>query len=64
MNHPASIPATLTTERPQRAQADRPIAQWAFAAVLIAIAAPVLAADASLTPEQHIAVFMQTGMFP
>jgi hypothetical protein len=64
MNHPASMPAMLTTERSQRAQADRPIAQWAFAAVLVAVAVIILVADASLIPEQRIAVFMQTGMFP
>jgi hypothetical protein len=64
MNHPASIPATLTTEQSQRARADRPIALWGFAVVLVAVAVIILVADASLIPEQRIAVFMQTGMFP
>jgi len=64
MNHPASIPASVTTQPVQSAQAQRPIALWVLAAVFIITAVAVLVADASLSPAQRIAMFMQAGMFP
>jgi hypothetical protein len=61
MNDGVSTTATLTA---QPAQAERPSALWVLAAVFVAIAIAVLVADRSLTPEQHFAVFLQSGMFP
>jgi len=64
MIHPASISASLTTQPVQSAPAQRPIALWVLAACFLVIAVAVLVAEASLSPAQRIAVFMQTGMFP
>ena len=64
MNHRAPFSATLTAQPAQSAQAERPTALWLLAAAFAVIAVAVLLADASLTPAQRIAVFMQTGMFP
>jgi hypothetical protein len=65
MNPPASLAATVTsTESSQGTQADRPIALWAFVAIAVVIACVVLVFDSSLTTEQRIALFVQSGMFP
>ena len=64
VNHPASTTATLTTQPAQSAQAERPSALWVLAAAFVVIAIAVLVADASLTPEQRFAVFLQSGTFP
>jgi anti-sigma-K factor RskA len=62
MNRPRSIDAALTTERSESKHADRPFAIWAL--ILVVAAVTVLALDASLTPEQRILLFQQSGMFP
>jgi anti-sigma-K factor RskA len=64
MNQPVSIDAALTTERSETKHADSPFAIWALILVVAAVACAVLALDASLTPEQRILVFQQSGIFP
>ena len=65
MNPPASLAATVTTrEASQSAQSDRTITLWVFLAVAVVIAAAVLLIDSSLTTEQRIAPFIQSGTFP
>jgi hypothetical protein len=65
MNPPASLAATVTTsEASPSAQSDRPIMLWVFLAVAVLIAAAVLVIDSSLTTEQRIALFIQSGTFP
>ena len=64
MNNSVSLSATPTTHPAQNAQAERSIALWVFVLALMVVAVAVLMADASLTPEQRIAVFMQAGHFP
>jgi hypothetical protein len=65
MNPPASLAATVTTrEASQSAQSDRPIIPWVFLAVAVMIAAAALVLDSSLTTEQRIALFIESGMFP
>ena len=46
------------------AQAKRPSVSWIFCGALMVIAVAVMLADAALTPEQRLAVFMQAGHFP
>jgi hypothetical protein len=65
MNPPASLAATvMTSEASQNAQSDRPIMLSVFLAVAVVIAAAVLLIDSSLTTEQRIAPFIQSGTFP
>jgi hypothetical protein len=65
MNTPASLAATvMTSEASEKAQSDRPIMLWAFVAVVVLIACTALVLDSSLTTEQRIALFIQSGMFP
>jgi hypothetical protein len=64
MNHPAPISATLATQPVQSAQTERPIALWALVAALVAIGITVLMLDASISTEQRIALFIQSGISP
>jgi hypothetical protein len=64
MNRPVSIDTALTTERSESKHADRPFAIWALILVVAAVLCAVLALDASLTPEQRILLFQQSGTFP
>jgi hypothetical protein len=65
MNPPASLAATVTTsESLQSVQSARPIVPWVFLAVAVLMACTVLVLDSSLTTEQRIALFVQSGMFP
>jgi hypothetical protein len=54
----------MTSEASQNAQSDRPIMPSVFLAVAVVIAAAVLLIDSSLTTEQRIAPFIQSGTFP
>ena len=56
-----SIDTALTSER---WDAKRPSAIWPLVLVVAIIACAVLALDSSLTLEQRILVFQQSGMFP
>jgi hypothetical protein len=40
------------------------MAVWTLVGVLVLIACAVLVLDASITPEQRFAIFLQSGMFP
>jgi hypothetical protein len=64
MNRPIPFDATLVLKRATRIVAERRFALWAFAAVLAVTACTVLILDASITPEQRIAVFELSGLFP
>jgi multidrug transporter EmrE-like cation transporter len=64
MNRPVSFDATLTNKRAAHTDADRPYAIWALIVVLVAVACTVLVFDASITPDQRIALFEQSGLFP
>jgi hypothetical protein len=59
-----SVDAAPTTRAPERKREDRPVAVWllSFAAAIIAVG-PVVC-DASLTPDQRIQAYVQSGMFP
>jgi hypothetical protein len=59
-----SVDAAPTTRAPERKREDRLVAVWllSFAAAIIAVGAVVC--DASLTPDQRIQAYLQSGMFP
>jgi len=56
--------ATPTAGAPKRKREDRPVAFWLLilAAAMIAVGAVVC--DASLTPDQRIQAYRQSGMVP
>jgi hypothetical protein len=64
MNRTISFDAAPAVKRATRTVAERRFALWAFVAVLTVTACMVLILDASITPEQRIAVFEQSGFFP
>jgi hypothetical protein len=59
-----SADAAPMTGTPERKREDHPVAVWllSFAAAIIAVGAVVC--DASLTPDQRIHAYLQSGMFP
>jgi hypothetical protein len=64
MTNPVSFDTALTADRSASTAADRPYALWAFIVVLVGVACTVLVLDASITPEQRIATFLQSGLIP
>jgi hypothetical protein len=62
MNQNVSIDAALTTTASRREVERRRFPLWAL--ILVAFAALVLGFDASLTPDQRLEVFLQSGMYP
>lgn len=58
-----SVDAAPMTDA-QRKSEDRPVAVWllSLAAAIIAVGAVVC--DASLTPDQRIQAYLQSGIFP
>jgi hypothetical protein len=59
-----SVDAAPTRRASERKREDRLVAVWllSFAAAIIAVGAIVC--DASLTPDQRIQAYLQSGMFP
>jgi hypothetical protein len=58
-----SVDVATTTGAPERKREDRPIAVWLLSlAAIIAVGAVVC--DGSLTPDQRIQAYLQSGMFP
>jgi anti-sigma-K factor RskA len=64
MNRPILFDATPALNRTPRTVTEHRFALWAFVAVLAVTACTVLILHASLTPEQRIALFEQSGFFP
>jgi hypothetical protein len=62
MNQNASIDAALTTNASRREVETRRFPLWAL--ILVAFVVVVLRFDASLTPDQRLEVFLQSGMYP
>ena len=62
MNQNVSIDAALTMNALRRKVESRRFPLWAL--ILVAFAALVLGFDASLTPDQRLEVFLQSGMYP
>jgi hypothetical protein len=64
MNRPIPFDATSALKRARGTVAERRFALWIFVAMLTVTACTVLILDASITPEQRIALFEQSGLFP
>jgi hypothetical protein len=64
MNRTIPLGAPPALKRAPGTVAERRFALWTFVAVLTVTACVVLILDASTTPEQRIAVFEQSGLFP
>jgi hypothetical protein len=64
MTQYVSVDVAPTTRTHERKREERPVAVWLliFAAAIIAVGAIVC--DASLTPDQRIQAYLQSGMFP
>ena len=58
-----SVDAAPSTGAPERKREDRLAAYWPLI-LLAAIIAVAVLCDASLTPDQRIQAYMQSGMFP
>jgi hypothetical protein len=63
MNQHVPLDAALATNVPQRTGEGRLLALCSFILVA-AVLAIALISDSSLTPEQRIQVFQQSGMYP
>lgn len=63
MNQHVAIDAGLATEAPQRKGQARLLAVGSFILV-VAILAIAALSDHSLTPDQRIAVYQQSGVYP
>ena len=59
-----ALDGALTTSTPERKGEVRPLATWAFILVVAIVAIAALVSDASLTADQRIQVFLQSGIYP
>ena len=64
MNQHVVLDAALATSVPQRKGEGRLLALSSFILVAAVLAIAVLLSDSSLTPEQRIQVFQQSGVYP
>jgi hypothetical protein len=64
MNQHVALDAALATSVPQRKAEGRLLALSSFILVAAVLTIAVLLSDSSLTPEQRIQVFQQSGVYP
>jgi len=64
MNRQVSIDGALTATASHSIGEGRPFVVWPLLLVVLIVASIVLTLDASLTPDQRIAVFLQSGIYP
>jgi hypothetical protein len=64
MNHHLTVDAALSMSTPESEREVRPLATWAFILVVAIVAIAALVSDASLTADQRIQVFLQSGIYP
>ena len=64
MTQQVAFDSTLTTGAPERTGQGRLLAVWSFIVVVAILAITALVSDRSLTPNQRIAVFQQSGLYP
>ena len=60
MSQHLTVDAALSRSTPEV----RPLAMWAFILVVAFLAIAALVSDASLTADQRIQVFLQSGIYP
>jgi hypothetical protein len=64
MNHNVILDAALTKSTPETSGEVRLLALWPFVVVVAILATVALVSDASLTADQRIEVFQQSGVYP
>jgi predicted membrane channel-forming protein YqfA (hemolysin III family) len=64
MTNTAFISATQTSCHSESKPTHHYTAMWTLIGVLALIACAVVVLEASITPEQRFAIFLQSGMFP
>ena len=64
MNHPVALDAALATSTPERKGERRLVPVWSFSIVVGIVVIAALLSESSLTPDQRIEVFQQSGMYP
>jgi hypothetical protein len=64
MNQHLTVDAALSRSTPESKREVRPLAMWAFILVVAIVAIAALVSDASLTADQRIQVFLQSGIYP
>ena len=64
MTQQIALDATLAMGTPERKGRARLLAVWSFIVVVAILAITALVSDRSLTPNQRIAVFQQSGLYP
>jgi hypothetical protein len=64
MNRPIPLDPSPAPKHAVGTVAERRFALWTFVAMLTVTTCVVLILDASITPEQRIALFEQSGRFP
>jgi hypothetical protein len=65
MNSHISIDAATTLDRPESKEGNRRIALWSSILVVMTLTTiGFVALDASLTPEQRVALYSGSGAFP
>ena len=64
MNQPVALDAALATNALERKSELRQLPMWSFIIVVGIVVIAALVSDRSLTPDQRIEVFQQSGMYP
>jgi hypothetical protein len=64
MNRHVILDAALTKSAPETRGEVRLLALWPFIVVVAILATVALVSDASLTADQRIEVFQQSGVYP
>ena len=64
MNQPVAVDATLATITPERKGEPRLLLVWSFVIVVGIVAIAALISDSSLSSNQRIEAFQQSGMYP
>ena len=62
MNQPVALDAVLATGTPE--SEPRLLSMWSFIIVAGIVVIVALISDGSLTPDQRLEVFLQSGMYP
>ena len=64
MNRPVALDAALATNALERKSELRQLPMWSFIIVVGIVVIAALVSDRSLTPDQRIEMFQQSGMYP
>ena len=64
MNHPVTLDAALATSMPETRSERRLLPMWSFIIVVGIVVIAALISDGSLTSDQRLEVFLQSGMYP